>query len=155
MYAAWAGVIISLILAAITLIYVLLTNKIMHSPYLTRLKVMSFPDNKKIMIKNIGHSIAKGVNIIGYFGDETTINAIGQYEIEPGQKLIYNFEAPVNPDMPIKLTWLTLTGKKESITWKREGSDFLPAGLSESNKKKLDNNAKKAGNAMIRNSAKY
>ena len=126
MYRCWAGVIISVILATITLIYVFLTNKILHSPYLTRLKVITFPEMKKITIKNIGNSVAKDVNVIGSFGKDTKINAVGQYEIEPGQEAIFSFEAVVNTDMPITLTWLTLTGKRESSTWHKSETIFYP-----------------------------
>lgn len=138
--AAWVQAVAACITLIVTIIYVVYTNKLVHSPHRTVIRlsrvVSEKSDEYRIKARNLGPAIAADVKIeaviwnvrqVGYNSDPNKIptlinmvkvNAYGQADIGVGEDTEYRVRGKLYYKMPITISWRTITGKKQKCAWK-------------------------------------
>lgn len=137
----WIKALSPMLSVLVTIVYVVLTYKLIKIPHMTDVKLIDIdiPEYKniKVKVKNIGHYIAKNIQIYAvvnkdfehypkntfkkFLTIEKYIKAHGPYDIQPGEEKVFEYindgiSIPLH--RPFIIKWETITGHKQKSRWK-------------------------------------
>lgn len=127
----------SIVLLIITIIYVVLTHKLLHAPHKAFLRpILIKPETEgwTLRVRNFGPGIAINLQIrtvllknlqldpfpkqsLMAWSDNRLLPAHGPFQLMPNEEADYHFDDWISFEDPFYITWKSIIGKKFKTSW--------------------------------------